>query len=226
MASSIAAPRRNPPVAYVLEPGRVIAVPMPVWKRSFDVVGALVALMVLSPMLIAASIAIALDSRGGPIFRQTRVGRGGRCFTCWKFRTMHRGADQLLDGLLAQNEGNEFIFKMKEDPRRTRVGKFFRKTSLDEMPQLINVLRGDMSFVGPRPPTVPEVLRYDDRHLDRLMATPGVTGLWQVTLRGRQHEFADMVELDTRYARELSPALDLRIILETVPTVLFGRGSY
>ncbi len=132
----------------------------------------------------------------------------------------------MLDALLAQNEENEFIFKMKSDPRRTRVGKFLRKTSLDEIPQLINVLRGDMSIVGPRPPTVPEVLRYDERHINRLMATPGITGLWQVTLRGRKHEFIDMVGLDVRYARELSPALDLRIILETVPTVFLGRGSY
>ena len=226
MASSIAAPRGNAPAVYILEPGRVRSIRMPFWKRSFDVLAAGTALTLLSPFLIAALVVIASDSRGGPIFRQTRVGRGGRCFTCWKFRTMHRGADQMLDGLLAQNEENDFIFKMRADPRRTRVGKFFRKTSLDEVPQLFNVLRGDMSIVGPRPPTVPEVLRYDERHIDRLMATPGITGLWQVTLRGRKHEFADMVELDVRYAEELSPALDLRIILETVPTVLFGRGSY
>ncbi len=226
MASSIASPRRNRQVAYVIEPGRVMGVDMPIWKRWFDVLAATVALMLVSPFLVITSVAIAIDSRGGPFFRQTRVGQGGRCFTCWKFRTMHRGADQMLDALLAQNEEHEFIFKMKSDPRRTRVGKFLRKTSLDEMPQLINVLRGEMSIVGPRPPTVPEVLRYDERHIGRLMATPGITGLWQVTLRGRKHEFIDMVELDVRYARELSPALDLRIILETVPTVFFGRGSY
>ena len=226
MASTIATQRRSAPAAYIIEPGRVLAVRMPLWKRGFDIVAASAALLLLSPFLVIASLVIVLDSRGGPIFRQTRVGRGGRCFTCWKFRTMKRGAEQMLDALLAQNEEHEFIFKMKDDPRRTRAGKFFRKTSLDEVPQLFNILRGDMSIVGPRPPTVPEVLRYDERHIDRLMATPGITGLWQVTLRGRKHEFADMVELDVRYAHELSATLDLRIILETVPTVLFGRGSY
>jgi lipopolysaccharide/colanic/teichoic acid biosynthesis glycosyltransferase len=115
---------------------------------------------------------------------------------------------------------------MKDDPRRTRVGRLLRKTSVDELPQLWNVLRGEMSLVGPRPPTVVEVLRYDERHLQRLRATPGITGLWQVTLRGRHHEFIDMVELDVRYADEVSFLGDLKILLNTIPTVLFGRGSY
>lgn len=226
MASSAAAPPRAESVAFILDSEQVRAVPLPAWKRTFDIAAAAIGLALLSPLLVGISILIALDSPGGPIFRQTRVGRAGKCFTCWKFRTMRRGADQMLAGLLTKNEANDYIFKMEQDPRRTRVGKLLRKTSLDELPQLWNVLRGDMSIVGPRPPTVPEVMRYDDRHLDRLMATPGLTGLWQVTLRGRTHEFADMVELDVRYAREMSVWLDLKIILDTIPTVLFGRGSY
>jgi lipopolysaccharide/colanic/teichoic acid biosynthesis glycosyltransferase len=139
---------------------------------------------------------------------------------------MVQGADKLLDGLLIQNEASGIIFKMKDDPRRTRIGRFVRKTSLDELPQLWNVLRGDMSLVGPRPPTVGEVMKYDQRHLARLAATPGITGLWQVTLRRERHDLNDMVELDVRYARELSFLLDLKILLKTIPTVLGGEGSF
>jgi lipopolysaccharide/colanic/teichoic acid biosynthesis glycosyltransferase len=167
-----------------------------------------------------------VDSPGGPIYRQARVGKGGRVFICWKFRSMRRGADAELARLMTRNEADGLIFKMADDPRRTRVGKFLRRTSLDELPQLWNVLRGDMCLVGPRPPTVPEVLRYDQRHLQRLAARPGMTGLWQVTLRNVRHDFGDMVELDSRYARELSLKLDLEILLRTIPTVLSGKGSY
>lgn len=198
----------------------------PAWKRAMDITGALSAIVILSPILVLVAVAIMLDSRGGPIFRQARVGRGGRVFTCWKFRSMVRGADQLLDGLLAQNEAEGIIFKMKDDPRRTRVGRFVRRTSLDELPQLWNVLRGDMSLVGPRPPTVREVLQYDERQLARLAATPGITGLWQVTLRRERHDLADMVALDVEYADRMSFWLDTQILLKTLPTVLFGKGSY
>jgi lipopolysaccharide/colanic/teichoic acid biosynthesis glycosyltransferase len=138
---------------------------------------------------------------------------------------MHRGSERLHERLNEHNEAQGLIFKMKEDPRRTRVGKFLRKTSLDELPQLWNVFRGDMSLIGPRPPLVTEVLAYRDEEFRRLATKPGITGLWQVTLRGR-HDFADMVELDRRYADELSVLLDLKILVKTVPTVLFGRGSY
>ncbi|MGH2634327.1 MAG: sugar transferase, partial [Tepidiformaceae bacterium] len=148
----------------------------------------------------------------------------GRCFTCWKFRSMHRNADQMLESLLEQNEALGPIFKMQNDPRRTRAGRFLRKTSLDELPQLWNVLRGDMSLVGPRPPTVPEVLRYDEPHLERLAVTPGMTGLWQVTLRGR-HDFSDMVQLDVEYASRRSLLLDVRILLMTIPAIVFARGA-
>lgn len=210
----------------LIDVNAIPSVQMPLWKRSMDIVVASVVLALVSPLLVLIAAAIMADSPGGAIFRQSRVGRGGKCFTCWKFRTMQRGADSMLVALMSQNEANEFVFKMKEDPRRTRVGRLLRKTSLDELPQLWNVLRGDMSLVGPRPPTVPEVLRYDERHLQRLGATPGITGLWQVTLRGRSHEFIDMVGLDVRYANEFSFVGDMKILLSTIPTVIFGRGSY
>ena len=196
------------------------------WKRSIDVVGAGLGLVALSPLLLLLGVAIMIESPGGAIFRQARVGRGGTIFTCWKFRSMVRGADKMLDGLLSQNEASGIIFKLKDDPRRTRIGKFVRRTSLDELPQLWNVLRGDMSLVGPRPPTVSEVLKYDERHLGRLAATPGLTGLWQVTLRRERHDFTDMVALDVEYAERLSFWLDMKILAKTIPTVLGGKGSY
>lgn len=200
-------------------------VPMPWWKRTIDLSAATLGLVALSPVFIVIALLISLDSRGGPFFRQVRVGHGGRTFTCWKFRSMQRGAEAMLAGLADLNEAEGHIFKMQDDPRKTRLGSLLRRTSLDELPQLLNVLRGDMSLVGPRPPTVGEVLEYDDRHLSRLAATPGITGLWQVTLRG-QHNFADMVLLDVRYAREMSFWLDLKLLLKTIPTVLLGKGSY
>ena len=198
---------------------------MPLWKRALDIVVASIALLVLSPVIAAVAVYVMLDSSGGAFFRQTRVGSGGRLFTCWKFRSMRVGSDALLASLMEHNEASGPIFKMKDDPRRTRAGRFVRRTSIDELPQLINVLRGDMSIVGPRPPLVSEVLQYDESQLRRLAATPGMTGLWQVTLRGRRHDFADMVELDVEYARRRSLALDIRIMLKTIPTVLFGKGS-
>jgi len=200
-------------------------IPMPAWKRTIDVIGATLGLIITAPLLIILAIAIVLDSRGGPIFRQVRVGHGGKLFVCWKFRSMYRDAERMKAQLMDRNEANGFIFKMKEDPRRTRVGKFLRKTSLDELPQLWNVLRGDMSLVGPRPPLPSEVVRYDEAHLRRLIVTPGITGLWQVTLRGR-HDFADMVALDIEYAENLSFWLDLKILVRTIGTVLRGTGSY
>lgn len=213
-------------LAYIPGIENIPDVRVPAWKRGMDLLGAGTLVVLLSPVLLLIGLAVMLESPGGPIFRQARVGRGGRVFTCWKFRSMVRGADQLLDGLRAQNEAQGIIFKMKDDPRRTRVGKFLRRTSLDELPQLVNILRGDMSLVGPRPPTVSEVLRYDERHLGRLAATPGITGLWQVTLRRSRHDFADMVDLDVRYAEEMSLWLDLTILARTIPTVLGGKGSY
>ena len=225
MATSLTAHENIGSVEFVLEGTSIVGtLPLPWWKRGMDVAGAMVGLVIAFPLIVLLALYVTLDSRGGPFYRQTRVGIGGRCFTCWKFRSMRRDADSMLESLLAQNEASGPIFKMKDDPRRTRAGRLLRKTSLDELPQLWNVLRGDMSLVGPRPPTVPEVLRYDEHHLQRLIVTPGITGLWQVTLRGR-HDFGDMVQLDVEYALRRSFWLDLRILLMTVPTVVFGRGS-
>jgi lipopolysaccharide/colanic/teichoic acid biosynthesis glycosyltransferase len=198
---------------------------MPRWKRTMDVALAGVVLISLAPLILALAAAISFDSPGGPFYRQTRVGKGGRPFTCWKFRSMYRGADTHLRHLQDSNEAKGLIFKMRDDPRRTRVGRILRRTSLDELPQLLNVLRGDMSIVGPRPPLAHEVLRYDELAWRRLDAVPGITGLWQVTDRAN-HDFANMVDLDIRYAQSLSLKLDLAIIARTVPTVLTGRGSY
>ena len=225
MATSLTAHENIGSVEFVLEGTSIVeTLPLPWWKRGMDVAGAMLGLVAAFPVIVVLALYVTLDSRGGPFYRQTRVGIGGRCFTCWKFRSMRRDADSMLESLLAQNEASGPIFKMKDDPRRTRAGRLLRKTSLDELPQLWNVLRGDMSLVGPRPPTVPEVLRYDEHHLQRLIVTPGITGLWQVTLRGR-HDFGDMVLLDVEYARRRSVWLDLRILLMTVPTVILGRGS-
>lgn len=217
--------RPTPQTHYVGTASAIQVVPMPAWKRGIDMAGASLGTLLISPLLLLVSLAIILDSRGGPIYRQTRVGRGGKTFTCWKFRSMHRGADTMLAGLARYNEADGLIFKMRDDPRRTRVGRLLRRTSLDELPQLWNVFRGDMSLVGPRPPLVSEVMGYTDAELQRLACVPGMTGLWQVTLRGR-HNFADMVELDTRYAESIRLQEDLRILLLTLPTVLLGRGSY
>jgi lipopolysaccharide/colanic/teichoic acid biosynthesis glycosyltransferase len=181
--------------------------------------------VVLAPVLLAISLAIIIDSGGAPLYRQTRVGHGGKHFTIWKFRSMYRGADRLLAQLMEQNEANGHIFKMKHDPRVTRVGRVLRRTSLDELPQLWNVLNGTMSLVGPRPPTAGEVDQYAPEQLGRLATVPGITGLWQVTKRG-EHNFDDMVTLDVEYARRLSFRLDVAILARTIPTVLFGKGSY
>jgi lipopolysaccharide/colanic/teichoic acid biosynthesis glycosyltransferase len=197
---------------------------MPAWKRAVDIFGATVGLVVLGPFFLLIGLAVAIESPGGPIFRQVRVGKGGRTFVCWKFRTMRRDAEEMKAGLMALNEANGHIFKMKNDPRRTRLGILLRKTSIDELPQLWNVFRGDMSLVGPRPPVPSEVARYSERELGRLVVEPGITGLWQVTLRGR-HDFADMVQLDLDYAARRSPALDAAILVRTVSAVVRGEGS-
>ncbi len=197
---------------------------LPAWKRAFDIIAASLALVVLTPLLLIVAAVVSLDSPGGPIFRQVRVGKGGRTFVCWKFRTMQRGADAMKAQLMTLNEANGHIFKMRNDPRRTRVGVFLRKTSIDELPQLWNVLKGEMSIIGPRPPVPAEVANYEPAQLRRLAVEPGITGLWQVTLRGR-HDFEDMVAKDVEYAERRSPGLDAWILLKTVAAVVRGDGS-
>lgn len=202
-----------------------LVVSMPAWKRGMDVLGASVLLFVLAPLMLAITIAVMLESRGGPFYAHLRVGRGGRTFRCWKFRSMYRGADQERIFLADRNEGSGPIFKMRNDPRVTRVGRILRKTSMDELPQLWNILRGDMSLVGPRPPLPEEVAVYTPRQLLRLAGTPGLTGLWQVTARAR-HDFDEMTELDLEYLEHLSLASDVGILLRTIRTVVTADGSY
>ncbi|MGO9370168.1 MAG: sugar transferase, partial [Terriglobales bacterium] len=206
-------------------------------KRTMDVVGSLLLLTVLSPVFFAIAVAIKLTSRGPVLFRQQRIGEHGTAFTFLKFRSMYINNDasqhkeyvrQLIAGQAAKqptNGAGEGIFKLTNDPRITAVGNFLRRTSLDELPQFLNVLRGEMSLVGPRPPVPYEVEAYATWHRRRLLeAKPGITGLWQVQGRSRVG-FDDMVRLDLRYARNCSPLLDLKILLQTPRAVIAGNGA-
>ena len=168
---------------------------------------------------------IKLESPGPVLFKHTRVGKNGRLFTMLKFRTMVDGAENLKQTLMASNEMNGHIFKIEHDPRVTRLGAILRKSSLDEFPQFLNVMRGDMSLVGTRPPTVEEFREYEARHRCRLSITPGVTGLWQVSGRSEIKDFEEIVQLDTEYISNWSLLLDLHIILKTIVVVLRMHGS-
>ena len=192
-------------------------------KRSFDVAGAALGLLVLSPLLAIVAVLIKLDSRGPVFFRQTRVGRDGRPFQIWKFRSMVCGADTQKDGLHELNEAGAGLFKIADDPRRTRVGRVIRRLSLDELPQLVNVLRGEMSLVGPRPLVCDEdekILGWDRR---RLQLTPGITGHWQI-LGSSRVPMAEMVKLDYLYVAGWSLWSDVKILLRTVAHVVARRG--
>jgi lipopolysaccharide/colanic/teichoic acid biosynthesis glycosyltransferase len=171
------------------------------------------------------ALAIRLDSPGPAVFKQTRIGKGGKEFMCHKFRSMREGAEAEQEDLLNLNEASGPLFKIKDDPRMTRVGRFLRRLSLDELPQIYNVLRGEMSLVGPRPPLPSEVAQYQDWHKQRLEAPPGMTGLWQVSGRS-QLTFDEMCLLDIFYIENYSPMLDLRIMLRTIPAVLLRQGAY
>jgi len=207
-----------------------------VLKRGMDLIGSLLLLITLSPVFLAIAAAIKLTSRGPILFRQQRIGEHGTAFTFLKFRSMYVNNDasqhkeyvrQLIAGQAAKhtNEAGEGIFKLTNDPRITPVGNFLRRTSLDELPQFLNVLRGDMSLVGPRPPVPYEVEAYATWHRRRLLeAKPGITGLWQVEGRSRVG-FDDMVRLDLRYARNCSPWLDLKILVQTPKAVIAGNGA-
>lgn len=195
-------------------------------KRVINLVGASCALLALSPLLALAAFLIKLEDRGPVFFCQKRVGLRGRTFSMWKFRSMRRDAEALKARLAQQNEmAGGVIFKMKKDPRITRVGKWLRKFSIDEMPQLWNVLKGDMSLVGPRPPVPSEVAQYTVEERQRLLARPGLTCFWQVGGRS-EIDFAGQVRLDLAYIRSESLALDLRLLLQTIPAVLLGKGAY
>jgi exopolysaccharide biosynthesis polyprenyl glycosylphosphotransferase len=195
------------------------------FKRAVDLVLVSLGLLVLAPVLLLVAAAIKLDSPGPVLFRQERVGKNGRRFWIFKFRSMCLDADRQLEKLRLRNEATGPLFKIREDPRVTRVGRVLRRWSIDELPQLLNVLRGEMSLVGPRPPLPSEVEQYEDWQLGRLRAVPGLTGLWQVSGRS-EVPFHDMVRLDLHYIRNWSMALDIEILLRTIPAVLSNRGAY
>lgn len=195
-------------------------------KRLIDIVGGAGALLAFSPVFAITALLIKIEDRGPVFFCQTRVGTGGRPFPMWKFRSMVVDAEALKAKLLENNQHQQGVtFKMKDDPRITRVGKWIRKLSIDEFPQFYNVLRGDMSLVGPRPPVPQEVRLYHAPHLRRLTVKPGITCLWQIGGRS-EIDFDGQVRLDLTYIRSANPLSDLLILLKTVPAVLFGKGAY
>jgi exopolysaccharide biosynthesis polyprenyl glycosylphosphotransferase len=193
-------------------------------KRMLDIAFSSMLLLLLAPFIIAISIAIKLESKGPVFYTSDRIGKKGRVFRCFKFRTMVRDAEEQRAGIMHMNERDGVLFKVSNDPRITQVGRFLRKYSLDELPQFLNVLRGEMSVVGPRPPIASEVMEYKLSHLRRLDVTPGITGLWQV--QGRQDpSFDSYVSLDVTYIENWSILLDIKIIIRTFGVVLSGTGT-
>lgn len=194
-------------------------------KRAFDIISSAAALIILSPIfLILAIIIFCDDHHGSPIFSQIRVGRHGKEFKFYKFRSMIVNAEQLIDQLQEKNEMQGNAFKIKDDPRVTRIGKFIRKTSLDELPQLWNVLKGDMSIVGPRPPLPREVANYSDYEKLRLMVTPGLTCYWQTAKRRNDMTFDEWVISDIQYIHDRSLWVDIKLIFKTVCVMFTGEG--
>jgi exopolysaccharide biosynthesis polyprenyl glycosylphosphotransferase len=194
-------------------------------KEGFDRLIAAVGILVLFPVLIGLGLAVALTSRGGTFYRQERVGRDGQTFGMLKFRSMVAGADRMVETLRADSDGNGVLFKMKGDPRVTPVGRVLRRYSLDELPQLFNVLRGDMSLVGPRPPLPSEVERYGFDMHRRFLVKPGITGLWQVSGRS-DLSWDDSVRIDVRYVENWSLTFDFMILWKTAGAVFRGGGAY
>lgn len=217
-----ALPATTPPLAVA--PTTVASL----FKRGMDAVGAGIGLVMLAPVMLAVALAVRLTSPGPILFRQLRLGRGGRPFYLLKFRTMVVDAERRLAELEARNEAaGGVLFKIRDDPRITPIGRFLRRTSLDELPQLINVLRGEMSLVGPRPLQLRDSHRLEamdpEAFAIRLMVSPGITGPWQVG--GRSDGCEGMIQQDLGYVASWSLALDLKILLQTIPAVLFGRGA-
>ena len=194
-------------------------------KRIFDLTMSGIGIALISPLLLLVGLSVKVTSPGPILYRQRRVGRGGRPFTMLKFRTMHVGADSRVEELRAEHGVGDLMFKLPNDPRVTRVGGLLRKCSLDELPQLLNVLRGEMSLVGPRPPLPEEVTQYEDWQFDRLEVPPGITGLWQVSGRS-DLSFDDCVRLDLFYIENWSLAFDLYILAKTLPVLVFQRGAF
>ena len=194
-------------------------------KRLFDIVAATCGIVILSPLMIIIAVLIKAEDHGPVFYKQVRVGKNGKTFKMYKFRSMFVNADKMLDRLKDQNDVDGPMFKMKDDPRVTKIGHFIRKHSLDELPQFLNVLKGDMSLVGPRPPLPSEVAEYSEYDKQRLFVTPGCTGLWQATERN-EVGFNEMVQLDIQYIKRASFIFDLWIIWKTVEIVIKPNGSY
>ena len=195
-------------------------------KRFFDIILSSVAILVLSPVFLIVALAIYIDDpKGSPFFVQTRVGRHGKTFKFYKFRSMVSNAEELLDQLKEKNEKDGPVFKMKDDPRITRIGKFIRKTSIDELPQLFNILKGDMSIVGPRPSLPKEVSQYNDYQAQRLFVTPGLTCYWQASKKRDDISFDEWVDLDIKYILERSWFVDIKLIFKTFIVVFTGQGE-
>ena len=194
-------------------------------KRALDVIGAICGLAVLSPLLLIVSVLIKLESKGPILYTQNRVGKGGQIFKLYKMRSMLVNADQLKEQLQKQNEMSGPAFKMKNDPRITKVGRIIRKYSIDELPQLWNVIRGDMSLVGPRPALIDEVSQWESPYFDRLNVPQGLTCIWQTEGRSNT-SFENWMELDLEYVSQKSFLLDLKLIFKTIKVVINGTGAY
>jgi exopolysaccharide biosynthesis polyprenyl glycosylphosphotransferase len=194
-------------------------------KRSFDIVGSLALIVLFSPVMLLSALAVKLSSRGGVIYRSMRPGIAGEPFPCLKFRTMYEDAEHRQPELEKHNEMGGAIFKIRRDPRVTAVGQFLRRWSLDELPQLFNVLRGEMSLVGPRPLPQRDFDRLADWHRKRYLVLPGITGLWQVSGRS-ELDFDELVRLDFLYLENWSVFLDLSIMLKTIPAVFKAKGAW
>jgi len=196
-------------------------------KRAVDIAGSVVGLVLVAPLFAVVAAAIKRESRGPVFFRQWRVGRAGKPFQIYKFRSMHRDAEQRLEELRKRSiYGDQRLFKVVNDPRITKIGRLLRRTSIDELPQLINVLRGEMSLVGPRPPTLNEVNLYEEHHYCRFDMKPGITGPWQVNGRNKITDFEEVVRLERAYTRNWSVTADMKILLKTVPVVLRMDGAH
>ena len=194
-------------------------------KRFIDIIGAIVGLIISAPIILLVAVPLLLESRGGLFFKQQRVGRNGRLFYMYKLRSMYANAEQRKKEFEEKNHMQGLMFKMDNDPRITKVGRFIRKFSIDELPQFYNVLRGDMSLVGTRPPTLDEFEQYSSHHKRRLSMRPGITGLWQVSGRSQIEDFEEVVRLDCQYIDNWSPSLDIKILFKTLGVVFTGHGA-
>ena len=203
----------------VMSPGQLAL------KRFVDIIGGIVGTVLSLPIILIVAIPLKIESPGPLIFKQQRVGKNGRIFNIYKLRSMYQDAEERKKALMEQNKMDGHMFKMDNDPRITKVGKFIRKTSIDELPQFWNVLKGDMSLVGTRPPTVDEFEKYESHHKRRLSMKPGITGKWQVSGRSDIQDFEEVVKLDCEYIDEWSPFLDIQILFKTVGVVLTHKGA-